>query len=583
MRITSLKLENFRTYKEKTPLEDLKGLNIFIGPNNSGKSNVVHALRILRDLASASVSLLTPDIFRKEINENDIDGEIMIEVVIDLSDSERKALMKSLGGDHLVNELPEKSILRRVRYLVKLNQYGTIHEELSILNNRNEYSDIIINSKERKGTTRTTNLKEIIQDANSTDAFDILILGEASTWLPEWIMLKTTDQDKPLEYVVAELIKGYFRTILHLDKLKERDYPREFFSGLETFRNNYLEQFMAIATAVKKTLGFTNLSFSGNRLNIKEDKRTKITPFGTLSDGSKDLLYVMSRIAESTLSSKIICIEEPETHLHSLLQKTLMQKFKEISKENHIQFFITTHSPLFTSIENDNNTFLVQRDNKYSEVISITNGSQLRLIKQHLGIDNTDIYLSPYVLFVEGESEEIAVPIVAKALNYHNIGKEIRVINIEGTGKTKRLKEFVKYIIEFDTEPILLLDGHNGNKDCVDDLKRFHYKFHPIIRDKEFEDLFPDSLIVRTMKALSANEGFLFELNENQVSVERQSSNISNILQRYMYNKNGRDFDKPKFARKISDLIVHDIKFNSNRNTTKFEEEIKDIMNYASQ
>src|SRR5918994_933381 len=165
MRIISLKLENFRTYKEKTSLEDLKGLNIFIGPNNSGKSNVVHALRILRDLASTSVSLLTPDIFRKEINENEVDGEITIEVVIDLLDSERKVLMKSLGGDHLVNELPEKSILRRVRYFVQLNRDGTIHEELSILNNRNEYSNIIINSKDRKGTTRTTNLREVIQSA----------------------------------------------------------------------------------------------------------------------------------------------------------------------------------------------------------------------------------------------------------------------------------------------------------------------------------------------------------------------------------------------------------------------------------
>jgi putative ATP-dependent endonuclease of OLD family len=580
MRITSLKLENFRTYKERTSLEDLKGLNIFIGPNNSGKSNVLHALGILHDLAKNE---LNPNIFRKEINENDIDGEVKIEVVIDLSDPDRETLMKILGCDHLVDELPEKNILRRVRYLVKLNQYGTIHEELSILNNRNEYFDIIINSKDRKGSTRTTNLKELIQDAESTDTLDSLTLGEASTWLPDWTMLKTTDEDKPLEYAIADLLRGYFRTILHLDILKERDNPRDFFSGLETLRNNHWEQFTSITTAVKKTLGFTNLSFSGNRLNIKEDKRMKITPFETLSDGSKDLLYVISRIAESTLSSKIICIEEPEIHLHSLLQKTLMQKFEEISKEDHIQFFITTHSPLFTSVKNDNNIFLVRRDNIYSEVVSITNVSQLRLIKQHLGIDNTDIYLSPYVLFIEGKSEEIAVPIVAKALNYHKIGNEIRVINIEGKGKTKRLKEFIKYVVEFDTKPILLLDGHEENKACVNELEQSHYKFNPIIRDKEFEDLFPDSLIISTMKALSVDHGFSFEMNEDQMREKRDSTSVSNILQNYMHDKNHRNFDKRKFAEKISDLIVQDIQSNSNHNPTKFEIEIKDIMEYVSQ
>jgi hypothetical protein len=260
-----------------------------------------------------------------------------------------------------------------------------------------------------------------------------------------------------------------------------------------------------------------------------------------------------------------------------------MQKFKEISRENYIQFFITTHSPLFTSIESDNSTFLVRRDNRYSEVVGIANASQLRLIKQHLGIDNTDIYLSPYVLFVEGKSEEKAVPIVAKALKCHEIGNEIRVINIEGKGKTKRLKEFIKYIIDFDTKPILLLDGHKENNDCIDDLKRLHYDFHYIIRDNEFEDLFPDSLIIGAMNALGIDDGISFELNENQLKKMRYSNNVSNILQKYMHEKYNRNFDKLRFAEIISDLIIQDIQFNNNRKPTKFEEEIKDIMMYVSQ
>jgi predicted ATP-dependent endonuclease of OLD family len=158
------------------------------------------------------------------------------------------------------------------------------------------------------------------------------------------------------------------------------------------------------------------------------------------------------------------------------------------------------------------------------------NVSQLRLIKQHLGIDNTDIYLSPYVLFVEGKSEEIAIPTVATALDYHHIGDKIRIVNIEGKGRVKRLSEFIKYINEFDTKPILLLDGHKENIDCIDELKRSHNNFHYIIRDKEFEDLFPDSLIAGTMKALSADDGFLFDLNENQMREMRDSNNVSNIL-----------------------------------------------------
>ena len=155
MRIASLRLENFRTYKKTTFIEDLKGLNILIGPNNSGKSNILHALKFLHDL---SKNRLNPDGFRKEINENNLDEEITIEVTISLSDSERKILMKRIGCNHFVNELPEKKFLRQIKYFVKLNQYGTICEELSVLNNQDKYSKIIINSKDEEHTTRISNL-----------------------------------------------------------------------------------------------------------------------------------------------------------------------------------------------------------------------------------------------------------------------------------------------------------------------------------------------------------------------------------------------------------------------------------------
>ena len=45
MRLESLTLENFRSYRNKTVIDLEKPINVFIGRNNTGKSNIFEFLR----------------------------------------------------------------------------------------------------------------------------------------------------------------------------------------------------------------------------------------------------------------------------------------------------------------------------------------------------------------------------------------------------------------------------------------------------------------------------------------------------------------------------------------------------------
>ena len=47
MKIESISIENFRSFKDKIIISDLSDINIFIGPNNAGKSNILEALRFI--------------------------------------------------------------------------------------------------------------------------------------------------------------------------------------------------------------------------------------------------------------------------------------------------------------------------------------------------------------------------------------------------------------------------------------------------------------------------------------------------------------------------------------------------------
>jgi predicted ATP-dependent endonuclease of OLD family len=197
-------------------------------------------------------------------------------------------------------------------------------------------------------------------------------------------------------------------------------------------------------------------------LEFHESNLTSRLPFYSLSYGSKQLLHQLILIEDAD-TGDVICIEEPENHLHSNVQKKLFERIVEKCKckNYNTQFFVTTHSPLFTALSNAVvKTYLITRSNGISKVTLIEKESQLKLIKQHLEVENSDIYLSQYVIFVEGHTEEISIRIVGKAMGYEEIGKEIRIIDFGGKDKIQRLTEFLKYIHYFDTKAIILADGH---------------------------------------------------------------------------------------------------------------------------
>jgi predicted ATPase len=51
--VQQLRLRNFRSFKDATI--ELRPLNILVGANASGKTNLVHAFRFLRDLARSGL------------------------------------------------------------------------------------------------------------------------------------------------------------------------------------------------------------------------------------------------------------------------------------------------------------------------------------------------------------------------------------------------------------------------------------------------------------------------------------------------------------------------------------------------
>ena len=90
-------------------------------------------------------------------------------------------------------------------------------------------------------------------------------------------------------------------------------------------------------------------------------------------------------------------------------------------------------------------TYLITKFGGASKVIPIENKSELKFIKQQLGIRNSDIYGYDYIILLEGDSEETVFDILAPSMGHNQIRKEVRLLNLKGKDNLKKLRHSLLY------------------------------------------------------------------------------------------------------------------------------------------
>jgi AAA15 family ATPase/GTPase len=92
-----MSLENFRSFRDRTEL-DLQRINVFVGPNKVGKSNIIMCFRFLNSLSRNDWN----NSYTENVFDYDTNKKITIEIVFCLSYGERNELIK-----RLFPEIPE--------------------------------------------------------------------------------------------------------------------------------------------------------------------------------------------------------------------------------------------------------------------------------------------------------------------------------------------------------------------------------------------------------------------------------------------------------------------------------------------
>lgn len=77
MKIDSIKIKNFRGYKDETKIE-LNDLTVFVGKNDIGKSTILEALDIFFNDGKGVIKLDKTDVNVRGKKEEDLDIEISV-------------------------------------------------------------------------------------------------------------------------------------------------------------------------------------------------------------------------------------------------------------------------------------------------------------------------------------------------------------------------------------------------------------------------------------------------------------------------------------------------------------------------
>jgi putative ATP-dependent endonuclease of OLD family len=173
----------------------------------------------------------------------------------------------------------------------------------------------------------------------------------------------------------------------------------------------------------------------------------------------------------------LLLIEEPEAHLHPQRQLRLMAFLQAQASQTRedgqcIQIIMTTHSPNLASDVKLDNLVLVKDGSGYSMAEGATklSKSDYRFLQRFLDVTKANLFFARGVVIVEGDAENILIPVIAQLIGRDFERYGVSVVNVGGVGLSRYGRIFMRENPEVDGEvniPVACITDMDVMPDCA--------------------------------------------------------------------------------------------------------------------
>lgn len=417
MMISELKIYNFRRFKSVDGAPGLKitfhkGLNALIGENDSGKTAVIDALKLVLLTQSNEYIRPTDEDFHKSTN-----GDVCSEFKIDCTITE----FTQNEAKNFIEYLMFKKNGHKVEYTIELHYRAwkegyKIFQELRV----GDIDDGVLIDGKARDLLKAVYLKPL------RDAEREMSSGRSSR-ISQILLNHPVFKDKK-EHVILDIFQEANEKI--------EDYFTDDEEGkhiLQTIRDN-LESFNDKGQASNAELKTSDIQLKAILESLSLNA-PEINP----GLGELNLLFIAAELLllkdDTDGGMKLALIEELEAHLHPQAQLRLISYLQNEYNENDVQIIISTHSPILASKINLKNLILMKDGFGYDLAegrTGLQKGDYL-FLQRFLDSTKANLFFAKGIIMVEGDAENILIPVIADILGYPLEKYGISIVNVGST------------------------------------------------------------------------------------------------------------------------------------------------------
>ena len=436
MHIANIKLWNYRKYGSHNPfsldtpnldLDFNEGLNVLIGENDSGKTAIIDAIKlVLKTHAYEWIKVEKEDF---HIGTSKLRIELLFK---DIKPNEAKNFIEWLGWEGTGENA--KPILRLILQ-VEISGDKILPSDVKAGMDEIGYP---LNAEARE-YLKATYLKPL------RDAENELIAKKNSRLSQILLQHKLFEvNDKTKEHQLISDFNVFNKTVEDWFKLGIGK------ADINDKIDAFLKSFLSDEANSKITPGKAEIK------NILEKLSLEIIEGKNPGLGTLNRLFMAAELLhlkKDNWNGLSLClIEELEAHLHPQAQ---MKVIEALSCIKNVQFILTTHSPNLASKVELQNIILCHKNDVYPLGEVIVKGDTKKedrytklaqndysFLKRFLDVTKSNLFFAKGVIIVEGWSEELLIPVIAEKIGCSLTKNEVSVVNVGSTAYLRYAKIF---------------------------------------------------------------------------------------------------------------------------------------------